>query len=46
MLADGVYMTVYENGEKVVVNYNDTEYTHNGTVIEPKGFARVVGKEG
>ncbi|MBR4868043.1 MAG: hypothetical protein IKU10_02710, partial [Clostridia bacterium] len=40
-LAKDVYMTVYENGIAVVVNYSDAAYAYNGTTIEANGFARV-----
>ena len=47
-LAADVYMTVYENGAAVVVNYSDKAYTYNNTTIDAKNFARVqvVAKEG
>lgn len=41
MLADDVFMTVYENGISIVVNYRNNEYTYKGTVIPARGFARV-----
>ncbi len=48
-LAKDVYMTVYENGVAVVVNYGTAAYNYNGTQIDAQGFARVnntVVKEG
>ena len=48
-LAKDVYMTEYDNGVAVVVNYGTTAYVHNGTQIDAQGFARVnntVVKEG
>ncbi len=40
-LAKDVFMTTYSNGAKVIVNYSDADYTHNGTVVAARGFARV-----
>lgn len=40
-LSKGVYMTTYSNGVQVVVNYNSTDYTYQGQVIEAMNFARV-----
>lgn len=38
-LAEGIFETVYSNGEKVVVNYNDTPYQmDSGEKIPAKGF--------
>ena len=37
-LADGVYMTQYEKGKKVIVNYNYNEYDYNGTKIPKRDF--------
>ncbi len=41
MLADDVYMTTYENGAQVVVNYSDASFVHNGVTVSALGFARV-----
>lgn len=32
-LSDGVYLTVYDNGTSIFVNYNDTEQTVNGVKV-------------
>ena len=32
-LADNVYLTDYENGVSVIVNYGDTDYAPNGTTV-------------
>lgn len=37
-LAEGVYMTEYEDGTKVVVNYNGNAYTHNGKEVGAKNY--------
>ena len=41
LLAKDVAMTTYENGVQVIVNYTDAEYTHNGTKVPARSFARV-----
>lgn len=41
MLTKDVFMTTYENGAKIIVNYTAADYTYNGTVVAPRGFARV-----
>ncbi|MFD0958370.1 DUF5696 domain-containing protein [Paenibacillus chungangensis] len=43
-LADNVYETTYENGRKVVVNYNNTTYVNGSLQVEGKGYTVV--KEG
>lgn len=37
-LAKGVYMTVYEDGTQVIVNYNDRVYNHNGIEISASDY--------
>ena len=41
MLAKDVFMTTYENGAQVIVNYTAADYNYNGTVVAPRSFARV-----
>lgn len=38
-LGDGVFKTVYENGVYVIVNYNETQTTVDGKVIEARSYA-------
>jgi hypothetical protein len=44
-LAKGVYMTEYEDGTKVIVNYNESAYTHNQTEIAAKNYIVEGGKQ-
>jgi hypothetical protein len=44
MLADGVYETTYDNGVRIVVNYNDTVYRRPGLTVQPYDFARTGGE--
>lgn len=37
-LANGVYLTQYEKGKKVIVNYNYNDYNYNGTKIPKRDF--------
>ncbi|AOZ92653.1 DUF5696 domain-containing protein [Paenibacillus crassostreae] len=37
-LEDGVFKTTYENGLYVIVNYNDTQVTADGNIIENEGY--------
>lgn len=37
-LNEGVYKTTYENGNYVIVNYNDTRVTVDGNTIEAEGY--------
>ena len=37
-LADGVYATTYENGVRVLVNYNDTAYKADGVTVSAMGY--------
>lgn len=37
-LDEGVYKTTYENGNYVIVNYNDTRVTVDGNTIEAEGY--------
>lgn len=39
-LADGVYLTVYENGSAVIVNYNNSTYASSFGEVPAKGFLR------
>ncbi len=41
ILAEDVFMTTYDNGVKVIVNYSGADYTYNGTVVAAQNFARV-----
>ena len=43
-LAKGVYMTEYEDGTQVIVNYNESAYTHNDKVIPAKDYIVEGGK--
>lgn len=38
-LAPGVFLTSYENGVQIVVNYNDSSYDAGGRLVEGKGYA-------
>ena len=40
-LSKDVYMTTYENGTSVIVNYGSAEYTYNNTKVPAKGFVAV-----
>lgn len=40
MLAKDVFMTTYDNGVKVIVNYTTADYNYNGTVVAAQSFAR------
>ena len=44
-LAKGVYMTEYEDGTQVIVNYNESAYTQNGKVIPAKDYIVEGGKQ-
>lgn len=37
-LAEGVYQTTFEQGKKIIVNYNDDVVNVNGVTIESKGY--------
>jgi hypothetical protein len=37
-LENNVYQTTYEDGTKVIVNYNDSDVTVNGKTVEAKNF--------
>lgn len=45
VLDKGVTMTVYEDGTKVIVNYNESAYSHNGTEIPAKDYIVEGGKQ-
>ncbi len=42
-LADKVYMTTYDNGTSVIVNYGTTDYTYNSVTAAASDFAVVQG---
>ncbi len=44
-LAKGVYMTEYEDGTQVIVNYNEGAYSHKGKVIPAKDYIVEGGKQ-
>lgn len=37
-LASDVFMTDYENGLSIIVNYSDLEFNYNDVVVEGKSF--------
>lgn len=41
MIDDGVFLTQYENGSMIYVNYTDKDYTVSGVVIGSKDFERI-----
>lgn len=41
-LADGVYKSVFENGNFAIVNYNETEYSADGNTVPALGY--ITGK--
>ena len=43
-IAKGVYMTQYEDGTQVIVNYNERAYTHKGNEILAKDYIVEGGK--
>lgn len=42
----GVFLTTYENGIRIAVNYNDYDVRTDGLVVNAGGYAREVGKGG
>lgn len=44
-LAKGVYMTQYEDGTRVIVNYNEQAYTYDGNEVPPKDYIVEGGKQ-
>ncbi len=42
-LAAGVYETTYDNGKRIVVNYNESPYHGSGYEVEARDFAVVHG---
>lgn len=44
-LAQGVFMTQYEDGTKVIVNYNESAYNHNGKEVPAKNYIVEGGKQ-
>lgn len=45
-LADGVKETLYENGQRIIVNYNDEPYTDSEIIVPAKDFIVVKGGNG
>jgi len=37
-LADGVFETVYSNGERLIVNYGEKAFSMEGQTVPAKGF--------
>lgn len=37
-LAEGVYQTTFEQGKRIIVNYNDAVVKMNGVTVEPKSY--------
>jgi hypothetical protein len=37
-LADGVFVTTYEDGTKVYVNYNNNDYVQDGLTVPAKDY--------
>jgi hypothetical protein len=44
-LAKGVYMTQYEDGTQVIVNYNDQAYSYKGKEVPAKNYVVEGGKQ-
>lgn len=44
-LTHGVYQTIYEDGTRVIVNYNEEEYTNEDIKVGGLGYLVVNGKE-
>ncbi|WP_318615741.1 DUF5696 domain-containing protein [Sporosarcina sp. YIM B06819] len=42
-VSKNVFETVYENGKRILVNYNDSPYTYQNHVIEAEGFIILEG---
>lgn len=42
-LAAGVYETTYENGKRIIVNYNETPFNQGGVQVKAQDFAVVKG---
>ena len=45
-LADGVALTVYDNGAETVVNYSEASFSYRDETIEPGGYRFWLEKEG
>ena len=41
MVSDGVFLTQYENGSMIYVNYTDKDYTVSGVVVGSRDFERI-----
>ena len=37
-IAEGVFITTYEDGSKIISNYNDTAFIYNGKTIKPVNY--------
>lgn len=44
LLSNGVYMTGYENGNSIIINYNETDFDFNGENVPARDFL-IIGKE-
>ena len=44
-VADGVYLTEYENGERTVCNYNDTPFVFEGKTVAPVSYILIAPKK-
>ena len=42
-LAEGVYQTTYEDGTRIIVNYNSVPYSDGTTEIPPMDFVLLEG---
>lgn len=45
VLAEDVIKVEYSNGMSIVVNYNDTAYSQNGTVVEANGYLLIKDRD-
>lgn len=44
-LAGGVFETTYENGKRIIVNYNTYQYEEGDVVVEPQDYSIIEGEE-
>lgn len=42
-LAMGVYQTTYENGKRIIVNHNNSDYTKDGVNVAARNFVAIGG---
>jgi len=42
-LAENVYMSTYENGTKIVVNYGSEAYRNNGITVDARDYLVIKG---